>query len=188
VALGAPFCAGTLQPVKKALLAAVLVAISTPAWSKDCGPLPTTFEGTAFTGDGDTIYGVGFKPGIRVWGMNAPELRDAQKEETVAGMQARARTADLLAEAGHKARCEPIEWDGYCRVVAVCTTATGVDITLDLLQHGLAYGFYLGRHPDKVDLALKYSMAEYEARKAKAGLWPYWMGQRPLVAERASQP
>lgn len=184
-----PFSPRTLQGMKKALLAAVLVAISMPGvalakkghdrpvWCQG-QPLPPTFEGMAFTGDGDTIYGVNFKPGIRLWGMNAPELRDLAKAETVPGMRARSLVDDLLAEAKHQVRCEPIEWDGYCRVVATCTTAKGVDLTLATLKAGLAYGFYLSKHPDLMERALAYSDAEAAARKAKLGLWPQWQGEK----------
>jgi endonuclease YncB( thermonuclease family) len=175
--------------MKKALLAAVMVAISLPAavlakqgrdqpaWCHD-KPLPDAFEGMAFTGDGDTIYGVNFKPGIRLWGMNAPELRDAAKAETVPGMRARSLVDDLLAEAKHQVRCEPIEWDGYCRVVATCTTAKGVDLTMATLQAGLAYGFYLSKHPALMERALAYSDAEVASRKARIGLWPQWQGEK----------
>jgi endonuclease YncB( thermonuclease family) len=161
--------------------AALLSAFALPALAqqkKDCGALPPVFDGIAFTGDGDTIYGVGLKPGVRLWGLNAPELRDGAKAETVPGMRARALVADLLAAAGHKVHCAPIEWDGYCRVVATCTTGAGVDLTLASLQAGLAYGFYLARHPDQVETALKYSNAEAAARKERKGLWPEWLGEK----------
>ena len=127
-----------------AALAAFLLPVAVQA--RDCGPLPPVFEGVAFVGDGDTIYGTGFKAGIRVWGMNAPELRTRDKAETVPGMRARALVADLLADAGHKVRVDPIEWDGYCRVVATVRTARGVDLTLAAIEAGMAYGFYLARH------------------------------------------
>jgi endonuclease YncB( thermonuclease family) len=74
-------------------------------------------------------------------------------------------------------RAEPIEWDGYCRVVATVTTAKGVDLTMAVLQAGLAYGFYLAKHPALVERALAYSNAEATARKEKKGLWPEWLGQ-----------
>jgi endonuclease YncB( thermonuclease family) len=177
--------------MKNLLFATLLITLPATAWSqsrpKDCGALPPAFDGVAFTGDGDTIYGVGFKPGIRLWGSNAPELRDLAKAETIVGMKARALTADVLAQAGHKAHCEPIEWDAYCRVVATCT-AGGKDLTLELLKAGLSYGYYLARHPDHVDQALAYSNAEAEARKARVGLWPYWLGEKPLVEPAPRQP
>jgi endonuclease YncB( thermonuclease family) len=191
-ALPAPLSSRTVHPMKKLLLAAALTLLPAAAWSKpphrDCGPLPLTFEGVLFTGDGDTIYGVGFKPGIRLWGMNAPELRDSDKAETIPGMRARSLVADLLTEAGHKGRCEPIEWDGYCRVVATCTTAAGKDLTLEVLKAGLAYGFYLAKHPDHLKQAEAYDQAEYDARKAGRGLWPYWDGQKPAVEQSEAKP
>jgi endonuclease YncB( thermonuclease family) len=164
--------------MKKALFAALLLILPSAAMAqppkKDCGELPPGFEGIAFAGDGDTIYGVGLRPGIRLWGSNAPELRD-DKTETVAGMRARAFTADRLAEAGNKVSCQAIEWDAYCRMMATCT-AGGKDLTLELLKAGLSYGFYLAKHPAHVDQALTYSNAEAEARKAGKGLWPMWLG------------
>jgi endonuclease YncB( thermonuclease family) len=173
-------------------LAAVLVALAAlpaTAWSqarntRDCGELPKPFDGLVFAGDGDTVYGVGFKPGIRLWGMNAPELRDGQKAETVPGMEARALTATLLQEAGNKARCEPTKWDVYCRVVALCTTAQGKDLGLELLKAGMAYSYYLSTDPERTALALTYTQAEADAIKAEKGLWPYWLGHKPLVEQK----
>ncbi len=158
-----------------AALAAFLLPVAVHA--KDCGPLPPVFEGVAFVGDGDTIYGVGFKAGIRIWGMNAPELRTRDKAETVPGMRARALVADLLADAGHQVRVDPIEWVVYCRVVATVRTARGVDLTLAAIEAGMAYGFYLARHPARVETALAYSDAEAVARKEHRGLWPIWLGE-----------
>lgn len=169
-----------MNPIALTAALAVLFALPAAAQTKkDCGALPEAFEGVAFVGDGDTIYGVGFKPGIRLWGMNAPELRDPAKNETVAGMRTRALISDLLAASGNEARCTPIEWDGYCRVVATCTTAKGADLTLETLQAGLAYGYYLAKHPQLVATALAYSNAEVDARKERRGLWATWMGDKP---------
>jgi endonuclease YncB( thermonuclease family) len=168
----------------RALTAALALIVAQPAWAqssppkRDCGALPTSFSGPLFTGDGDTIYSTGVRPGIRLWGMNAPELRDGQKAETVPGMRARALVDDLLAASKHQGTCEPIEWDHYCRIVARCTTAAGVDLTLATLQAGLAYGFYLSKHPDRLPQAMTYADAEAEARQARRGLWPQWLGER----------
>lgn len=171
--------------MKTALLTACLVALalpvaarSPPKQPKECGALPATFEGVAFVDDGDTINVIGLRPGVRLWGLNAAELRDRQRAETMAGMKARALVADLLAAADNKVRCEPIEWDKYCRVVATCLTGTGVDLTLATLKAGLAYGFYLSKHPQLVETALAYDRAETEARRERRGLWPLWMGER----------
>lgn len=92
------------------------------------------------------------------------------------GLRARAWVADRLADADHKVRCDPIEWDGYCRVVATCTTAKSVDLTLPTLQASLAYGYYLAKHPALVARALAYSESEATARRENRGLWPVWLG------------
>lgn len=166
--------------MKLLMLAAALTVLASPALAqktKDCGPLPAAYAGVAFASDGDTIVGVSPYPAIRLWGMNAPELRDAQKGETIAGMKARALVADLLAIADHKVACQPIEWDGYCRIVASCTTGKGTDITKAVLDAGLAYGFYLGKHPDRIETAIVYSQAEASARAHRRGLWKEWLGE-----------
>lgn len=171
--------------MRTALLAAVLAAIALPVAAKsppkaprECGALPAAFEGVGFVDDGDTINVVGIRPGIRLWGLNAAELRDRQRAETMAGMKARALVADLLTEADNKVRCEPIEWDKYCRIVSTCLTGAGADLTLESLKAGLAYGFYLAKHPHLVETALSYANAEAEARRERRGLWSVWMGEK----------
>ena len=164
-------------------LALTLAAIAAPALAqqtppKDCGALPGAFTGVAFAGDGDTIYGVDYKPPIRLWGLQAPELRDAAKGESTAGMRTRAALEDLLAASGWKVRCAPRKWDRYCRVVASCT-AGNVDVSLELVRAGLAYGFYLSDvAPADVATAIAYAQAEADARKARRGLWPQWLGEK----------
>src|SRR5215218_922009 len=60
------------------------------------GALPGKWEGIAFAIDGATLAGAGLKPSIRLWGIQAPELRDKDKQETAPGMRARAAVEDLL--------------------------------------------------------------------------------------------
>jgi endonuclease YncB( thermonuclease family) len=165
-----------------AVAAVVTALVALPAGAdtpkKDCGQLPGTFEGLVFSGDGDTIYGVGYAPSIRLWGIQAPELRDKQTgQESTAGMRTRAALEDLLAASGHRAKCEPRKWDRYCRVVASCSAGT-TDVSLELLKGGMAYGFWLSdTAPDKVALSVSYATAEAEARKARRGLWKDWLGE-----------
>jgi len=162
-----------------ALFAAALpvAAIAQDAPQK-CGNLPDAFEGLAFSGDGDTIYGIGYTPPIRLWGIQAPELRDKQTgQETAAGMRTRAALEDLFAASGHRVTCEPRKWDRYCRVVASCKTGN-VDVSLALIKAGLAYGFWLSdTAPDKGAVSVAYAAAEAEARQARRGLWPQWLGE-----------
>jgi endonuclease YncB( thermonuclease family) len=174
--------------VKILLLGAVLAALTTPAWSKDCGPLPGAFDGVAFSGDGDNIYGIGFPHSIRLWGINAPEERDGQKAETVPGMRARAALEDLLERSDHKVRCEVLKFDPYCRIVAWCK-AGDADLGLEMLKRGMAFGFYLSEpvHGDAT-LSLAYAAAEAEARHTQKGLWPGWLGIKPAVEQAPPRP
>ncbi|MBX9944907.1 MAG: thermonuclease family protein [Reyranella sp.] len=174
--------------MKTAVLAAVLTlaaiapaqAQKGPAGAAKCytqGALPETLAGIAFAGDGDTIHGAGWSWPVRLWGLQAPELRDRAKADTSPGMRARAHLADVLAAGDHRVTCTPIEFDAYCRVVATCRTGAGVDLTASVLEAGLAYGYFLAKHPSRVDQALAYSKAEAAARKAERGLWPTWLGK-----------
>lgn len=162
------------------LLATILATLSAPlaAQPKECGALPAPFEGLLFAGDGDTAYSPAIRAPIRIWGVQVAELRDAAKRETVPGMIGRAALEDLLAASGHKARCEPVKWDRYCRAVSVCT-AGGKELGLELIRQGLAYGFYLAEiHPLGADKSVAYAAAEAEARRERRGLWPVWLGER----------
>lgn len=171
--------------MKILLAAAVAVSFALPAFAQDapatvkCGPLPEPFDGLVFSGDGDTVYGVGFKPGIRLWGIQAPELRDKTTgQETVPGMRTRAALEDLLAASAHRMACAPRKWDRFCRVVASCTAGT-VDVQLELLRQGMAYGFWLSdTAADDGAKSVAYAAAEAEARKQRRGLWKEWLGEK----------
>lgn len=190
----------------KALLATVaLTVLSLPAFAQQTLPLqannaelpakcrdkpvPARVDGHAYAMDGDTIAVVGLPPHIRIWGIQAAELRDKEKGERVTGMQARAALEDLLNNAGHRVQCRPTKWDRYCRLVAFCEAqqmedANGVlrtpqDLGWRLLDLGLAYGFYLDDViPDRPELSLFYASAEAQARKERRGLWPQWLGEK----------
>lgn len=153
----------------------------------DCGTLPAAWAGQAYAIDGDTLAGVELKPHIRLFGVQAPELRDGAKGERVAGMRARAALEDLLEPADHKVRCQVSKFDRYCRIVAQCAIDDGTadaadgrkDLAGALLAAGLAYGFYL----DEVlawepRASQRYASAEAEARKQRRGLWKEWLGEK----------
>src|SRR5690348_1248582 len=109
--------------MRTVLLAAVLAAIALPATARDkrsCGDLPDAFEAAAYTVDGDGLAPLGRRWSVRLWGIDAPELRDhASRLESVTGMRARVWLDDALAGADYRVRCEPQTWDRFCRVVAV---------------------------------------------------------------------
>lgn len=155
----------------------------------DCGQLMETWSGVAYAIDGDTLAGVDLKPHIRIWGIQAPELRDAAKEETVPGMRARATLADLLAKADGKVWCRAIKFDRYCRMVAICNVPTdpapgsSAPVPLDLghymIMTGYAYGFYLEDTPPwDATAGQRYTKSEAAARERKGGLWKHWLGEK----------
>lgn len=184
--------------MKSLLLAAGLAAVALPALAQsaprktataqpdtpDCaamGALPATWDGQAYAIDGHTLAGVGLKPRIRIWGIQTPELRDAAKAESVAGMRARAELEDLLDQSGHKVKCRVARFDQGCRAVAQCTLddGKGGDIGGALIAAGMAYGFQLDETlPWESRASQRYATAEAAARKQRRGLWKDWLGEK----------
>ena len=184
--------------MKSLLLAAALAAVAIPAIAQpaprktatvpsdvpDCaamGALPATWDGQAYAIDGNTLAGVNLKPHVRIWGIQAPELRDATKAESVAGMRARAALEDLLEQSGHKVKCRATKFDRSCRLVAQCTVddARGGDIGGAMIAAGMAYGFNLEETlPWEARASQRYATAEAEARKQRQGLWKEWLGEK----------
>ena len=181
--------------MKSLLLAVALstVAVSAAAQSgarrassdqPDCsaqGALPSTWEGQAYAIDGGNLAGVGLKPKIRIWGIQAPELRDPAKRETVAGMRARAALEDLLEQSGHKVKCRAAKFDRDCLAVAQCSLdgVQGSDLGGAMIAAGLAYGSHLDEAlPWESRASQRYATAEAEARKQRRGLWKEWLGEK----------
>ena len=184
--------------MKRLFVAAALVAVALPAMAQsvprktapapsdmpDCaamGALPATWNGQVYAIDGYTLAAVGLKPPIRLWGIQAPELRDGAKAESVAGMRARAALEDLLEQSTRKVKCRAIKFDRDCHVVAQCSLddAQAGDIGGALIAAGMAYGFTLNETLAWESRASqRYATAEAEARKQRRGLWKDWLGER----------
>lgn len=191
----------------------LVVALAPPALSQprrqadrappDCaatqGALPKEWTGEAFAIDGDTLAGAGLKPHIRIWGIQAPELRDQAKVESTAGMRARAALEDLLGLSGNAVSCKVLKFDRYCRLVAQCGVSPNLvpmtaapdakpaktvpmDIGEVMIGFGLAYGFYLDDVlPWDPAASRRYATIERDARKQQRGLWPDWLGSGPVL-------
>jgi endonuclease YncB( thermonuclease family) len=145
------------------------------------GALPQTWSGQAFALDGDSLGGSGLKTPLRIWGIQAPALRDAQRVETVPGMVARATLEDLLARADHKVKCRIARYDSDCRLVAQCALdeAQPIDLGGAMLASGVVYGHELDEPLSwEPRAAQRYADAEFEARKARKGSWPHWLGEK----------
>jgi endonuclease YncB( thermonuclease family) len=145
----------------------------------ECGALPANLEGMAFALDGNTLVMAGQKAPIVIWGIQAPELRDKDKSETVPGMRARAALEALLEKADRKVKCRPFKWDSECQPIAQCATADSVDIGGYMLSSGMAYGWHLDEAlPWETRASQRYGTAESLARDKKVGLWPLWLGEK----------
>ncbi len=185
--------------MKTMILAAALAAVAfpalaekpgTPARAREGKPLPDAGWGEAYALDGDTVAVIGLKPHIRIWGVQAAELRNkpaigATGIETVDGMRGRADLEDMLTRANRKIYYEPTKWDRYCRIVARVTAMAPkiggeeIDVARALLEHGMAYGFWLDDAiAGKPELSKAYADAEAKARQERVGLWPRWLGER----------
>ena len=190
------------QRMKRLALVALSVALLAPAtWAQNAKPpaapaaaspkpqgctasngaLPQTWSGQAFALDGETLGGSGLKTPLRIWGVQAPALRDAQRVETVTGMRARATLEDLLSRADHKVKCRIARYDSECRLVAQCALdeAQPIDLGGAMLASGVVYGHELDEPLSwEPRAAQRYADAEYEARKARKGSWPHWLGEK----------
>lgn len=145
------------------------------------GDLAKAWQGQAFAINGNTLAGVGLKPRLRIWGIQVAELRDKQTgQETVPGMRARAALDDLLAKSDHKLKCRPVRFDRSCHMVAQCSLddPQAGDVGGALIAAGMAYGFELDALPWEQRAGQRYADAEFEARKARRGLWPMWLGEK----------
>ena len=175
-------------------LGAVVNATAKAQTSKapDCattqGALPEKWEGVAFAIDGGTLAGAGLKSQIRLWGIQAPELRGNDRQETTSGMRARAALEDLLLAGERRVTCRATKFDRTCHVVAQCTVTiesprgsppAPQDVSLRLLEDGFAYGVYLdGTLPWDKTASERYGYHEGLARQARKGLWPIWLGEK----------
>lgn len=169
-----------------ALALAIIAAVAPGAEAQDrqqrtCESLPSgPLSGEGYAVDGDTIVLIanGVRtPNIRIFAIDAPELRDkGTLKENPDGMRSRHALDMILAAANHRVVVTPARWDVYCRIVAD-VTVDGVDVALTMLRQGMAYAFttYLfeaGRDPAQ---ARAYIAAERLAREKREGLWQFWL-------------
>lgn len=168
-------------PAAPAAPAAPTAAPAKPAACASAGALPQTWSGQAFAIDGETLGGTGLKAPLKLWGLQAPALRDRDRMETVAGMRARATLEDLLARSDHKVKCRAQRYDSECRIVAQCALdeAQPIDLGGAMLASGIAWGHELDEPLAwEPRASQRYADAEFEARKARKGLWPHWLGEK----------
>jgi len=110
---------------------------------------------------------------VRCLGVNAPEVGRYVKDPAPMGLEATARTKELLEGQNVRLELGPTPLDTYGRLVArafVHTESGDVDLEETLAREGLAKIMFVGPEGDtKYRDALK--TAEGEARENKRGIW-----------------
>ncbi len=131
--------------------------------------------------DGDTIIAGGTH--YRLWGIDAPELRQMCPDGWPAGAEARRALAALIGE--HSVVCEPRGYDRYRRIFGVCRI-DGQDLGAIMVNAGMAWA--------SQRYSPAYLQVEKDARDDGRGLhahdcvpsWQWRAEQRQPSRDRAS--
>ena len=97
---------------------------------------PLTAETNSVSGtvshvtDGDTFHLSGLDPAIRVWGLDAPERKQAGGSEATRALRS------LIT--GTTLDCQVRDIDRYQRIVAQCFLPDGRDIAAEMIRMGVA--------------------------------------------------
>lgn len=138
-----------------AMAVAILLYLLDPSGNGDAPEIKGRVERVI---DGDTLVLLGTR--VRLAGIDAPELaqtcRTARSESWACGQMARQRLVDLTRSV---LACRGRGHDRYGRLVALCRTLAGQDLSAEMVDAGLALS--LGG----------YAAQQDEARSAKRGLW-----------------
>ena len=137
------------------------------------------FNGAAIkVSDGDSLHVMterGEKYHVRLWGSDAPELRQGGTDHNGNNVATGILSRDFMraATAGKTVRCEVKGIDKYKRVLAVCSV-DGVDLSKTSIRAGMAYDFakYTKGH---------YKEDEAYARDNKNGIWALAEHESPSV-------
>ena len=140
--------------MKRLLLAVLLVVISF-----SCAAQRFTVKVVGIS-DGDTFTGLNrdnLQLKIRIYGIDAPEKKQAF------GNRAKEMLSDLIF--GKDVVVDIQSQDGWGRYISYVFTQDGEDVSLRMIQEGMAWHFV------KYDATEQYADAEVVARKEKKGLW-----------------
>jgi endonuclease YncB( thermonuclease family) len=160
------------------LVLACALAFSVQAQDGDIKPVPparqSTVSGRAAALDGDVIV-VGTTR-IRLWGIDAPEMRQTCPSNGImifgerwpAGQMAFAFLQSLLLSSdpplNRMVNCKIVAVDGYQRSLARCTIG-GIDIAAMMVEAGMAWAYR--QHTSE------YVPQENTARSHKRGVWAH---------------
>ena len=142
----------------------VLLGASVPSCAS-----PRTVEGeVSRVIDGDTVALTtreGTKLRIRLYGIDAPEVRHEKTAGQPYGKEAKEALAALAL--GRRVTVEIVDIDVHGRTVGI-VHRSGVDINLEMVRSGYAWAY---RRYLSAPYASRYLDAEREARGRSLGLW-----------------
>jgi endonuclease YncB( thermonuclease family) len=147
--------------VRFLLVALVSIAIAVVVWRRGeaLGPLIT---GHAVVADGDSLS-IG-EDRIRLAGIDAPELGQQctapHNVEWACGLAAKRELERRIGDGA--VSCRQLRIDPYDRIVAICTTSDGSDLSAEMARSGHA----LADGRDR-----RYLPEEASARMAGRGMW-----------------
>jgi endonuclease YncB( thermonuclease family) len=143
------------------LIGLVSVTVAAALW-RHAAPAAPVITGHAVVVDGDSLRIR--DDAIRLAGIDAPELGQSctgpDNVEWACGLEAKRRLAERIGD--RPVSCRQIKIDPYDRIVAICTTANGDDLSAAMTRSGYAL-------PDGGDP--RYRAEETFARSAGAGMW-----------------
>lgn len=130
---------------------------------------PRTEEGKVTrVADGDTLTLVtrtGTKLKVRLYGIDAPEIRHKMLPGQPYGKEAKAKLTELAL--GRRVTVEIVDIDTHKRMVGI-VRRSGADINLAMVRSGYAWAY---RRYLSAPYASEYIAAEKEARSRRLGLW-----------------
>ena len=85
---------------------------------------------TRYVVDGDSLYLEGYKPQIRLWGVDAPERKER-------GFKAATNELKRLVT-GRNLACHVVDVDRYRRSVARCFLPNGQEVNRSMIESGTA--------------------------------------------------
>ena len=142
-------------------LVAIFLGLSTQVHAEDLLPLSNLKVIRVLDGDTVEVLSENTKHRVRFADVDAPEKYQQS------GKDATAYLTHLLDIAGGLVFVEVHSTDRYGRWVATLYTHTPVPTNLNLSMVRAGYAWWYQKYSDKSE----YGIAEYEARKAKLGLW-----------------
>lgn len=149
-----------MRPPRSALI--VLAQLAVALLRADAHAEVSEIEGHAIVSDGDTML-IG-KDIIRLAGIDAPELgqkcRRPGDVEWDCGLDAKRMLAEMIGD--KPVSCRDLHFDAYGRILAICATSNGNDLSAAMVRSG--YALADGR-------TRQYMAEERAARLAGEGLW-----------------